>query len=49
MDTDLNERGREQAEMFYQAYRNVPFDKIYTSTLKRTHQTVVKFIDNNIP
>lgn len=49
MDTDLNDRGREQAEAFYQAYKSIPFDKIYTSTLKRTHQTVKKFIDINIP
>lgn len=49
MDTDLNNLGREQAEAFYQAYKDVNFDKIYTSTLKRTHQTVKKFIENNIP
>lgn len=49
MNTDLNEKGREQAEAFYQKYKNIPFDKIYTSSLKRTHQTVRKFIDSNIP
>lgn len=49
MDTDLNEHGRQQAEAFYQAYKHIPFDKIYTSTLKRTHQTVRKFIDSGIP
>ncbi|KAI9550697.1 phosphoglycerate mutase family protein [Daphnia sinensis] len=49
MNTELNEKGRAQAEAFYQAYKDVPFDKIYTSTLKRTHQTVQKFIDNHIP
>lgn len=49
MDTNLNAKGREQAEAFYQAYKHIPFDKIYTSTLKRTHQTVRKFIDSNIP
>lgn len=49
MDTDLNDHGREQAEAFYQEYKDVPFDKIYTSTLKRTHQTVKKFINNHIP
>lgn len=49
MDTNLNNRGRIQAEAFYQAYKHVPFDKVYTSTLKRTHQTVQKFIENNIP
>lgn len=49
MDTDLNETGRMQAEAFYQTYKDVPFDKIYTSTLKRTHQTVKKFIETGIP
>lgn len=49
MDTDLNETGRKQGEAFYRAYKNVPFDKIYTSTLKRTRQTVQHFIDNGIP
>lgn len=49
MDTDLNEHGKEQSEAFYQAYKEIPFDKVYTSTLKRTHQTIKKFIDNKIP
>ncbi len=49
MDSDLNDKGRVQAEAFYQAYKHIPFDKVYTSTLKRTHQTVQKFIDSNIP
>lgn len=48
MDTDLNAYGRLQAEAFYETYKNVPFDKIYTSTLKRTHQTVHKFIEKGI-
>jgi len=49
MDTDLNKVGLKQSEAFYRAYKHIPFDKIYTSTLKRTHQTVQKFIDNGIP
>ena len=49
MDTDLNDHGREQSEAFYRAYKHIPFDKIYTSTLKRTHQTVSKFIESGIP
>ncbi|MXV52177.1 histidine phosphatase family protein [Pedobacter sp. HMF7647] len=49
MNTDLNETGRMQGEAFYQMYKNVPFDKLYTSTLKRTHQTVQHFIDDGIP
>lgn len=49
MDTDLNELGLKQAKAFYRAYRHIPFDKVYTSTLKRTHQTVQHFIDSGIP
>lgn len=49
MNTDLNDLGRFQAEAFYQFYKDVPFDHIYTSTLKRTHQTVQRFIDMDIP
>lgn len=49
INSDLNEHGQQQAEAFYKAYRHVPFDKIYTSTLKRTHQTVQKFLDRGIP
>lgn len=49
MDSELNEKGRNQANSFYRAYKHIPFDKIYTSTLKRTHQTVEKFIESSIP
>nr|WP_199158265.1 histidine phosphatase family protein [Pedobacter sp. ASV2] len=49
INSDLNDMGRAQAEAFYQTYKDVSFDKIYTSTLKRTHQTVQKFIDSGLP
>ncbi len=49
VDTDLNDRGRQQADQFYQFYRNIPFDKIYTSALKRTLQTVEPFRKEGIP
>lgn len=45
----LNETGEQQAEAFYQKYKNYPFDKIYTSTLQRTIQSVQKFIDAGLP
>lgn len=48
MNTDLNDTGRKQGEAFYRAYKNIAFDKIYTSELKRTHQTVKNFIDSGI-
>ncbi len=49
VNTDLNETGRMQAAAFYEKYKNIPFQKIYTSTLKRTHQTVKRFIDAGVP
>jgi broad specificity phosphatase PhoE len=49
MDTELNKEGRRQADMFYSAYRHIPFDKIYVSALKRTQQSVQQFIDLGIP
>lgn len=48
-DTDLNDEGRRQAEKFYAAYKDVPFDKIYISELKRTQQSIQPFIDLGIP
>jgi probable phosphoglycerate mutase len=44
VDTSLNDNGRKQANAFFNAYKHVPFDKIYTSTLVRTHQTVERFV-----
>ena len=49
MDTDLNDEGRKQASQFYEAYKNIPFDKIYISALKRTQQSIQPFIDLGIP
>lgn len=45
MDTDLNETGQAQAAAFFDAYKNEGFDFVYTSRLKRTHQTVAGFIN----
>jgi broad specificity phosphatase PhoE len=49
VDTDLNELGLRQADMFYQAYHHLPFDAVFTSSLKRAQQSVKKFIDKGIP
>jgi broad specificity phosphatase PhoE len=49
VDTSLNETGRGQAEAFYQAYKHMPFKKIYTSSLKRSIESVEKFIGSGIP
>jgi broad specificity phosphatase PhoE len=49
VDSNLNERGLAQAKAFFEYYKHIPFDKIYTSTLKRTKQTVKGFLDLGIP
>jgi broad specificity phosphatase PhoE len=48
-NTDLNDEGRKQASQFYEAYKSVPFNKIYISELKRTQQSIQQFIDLGIP
>jgi broad specificity phosphatase PhoE len=49
VDTDLNQLGRSQAMAFYSTYKQVRFDKVYTSALKRSQQSVQQFIDLGIP
>jgi probable phosphoglycerate mutase len=49
VDTELNEWGKAQAEAFFDAYQHVSFDKVYTSNLQRTVQSVKGFIDLGIP
>lgn len=49
VDSPLNETGLRQAQAFYEAFHQVPFDKIYTSTLLRTKQTVKRFLEQGIP
>ena len=41
VDSDLNETGRRQAAAFFRHYREVRFDSIYVSPLKRTLQTML--------
>src|SRR5476651_2822199 len=49
MDTELNAEGRLQADLFYRSFKDVPFDKIYISELRRTQQSIQQFIDLGIP
>lgn len=44
VNAPLNEKGRLQARAFYQQFRSVPFDRVYTSTLQRTTQSVQDFL-----
>jgi probable phosphoglycerate mutase len=43
IDSSLNDVGREQARAFFAAHGHINFDKVYTSNLKRTWQTVHHF------
>lgn len=49
VDSSLNILGQTQAQHFYQAYKDFPFQKIYISKLKRTEESVASFIKENIP
>lgn len=49
VNSALNEAGFKQAGLFYDAYQEFPFEKIYTSSLRRTIQSVQSFIDKGIP
>lgn len=48
VDTDLNETGRQQAKQFFEAYKNFPFEVVYTSALKRSQQSVAGFLKKGI-
>jgi probable phosphoglycerate mutase len=48
VDAPLNEQGRQQALRFYETYKHVPFQKVYTSTLQRAYQSLEKFIQSGI-
>jgi probable phosphoglycerate mutase len=49
IDSSLNEAGRRQAARFFAAYRHIPFDKVYTSVLRRTHESVQDFLALGLP
>lgn len=49
LDSPLNATGTQQARDFFLAYRHIHFDKIYTSHLIRTHQSVQPFLETGIP
>ena len=48
VNSSINEKGRQQAQAFFDAYQHIPFDMIYTSVLKRTTESVQAFIDKGI-
>lgn len=49
IDSDLNETGMAQARRFFHKFASEGFNKVYTSKLKRTHQSVQRFVDLGLP
>ena len=49
IDSSLNEKGKMQSKAFFEQYKQIPFNKIYSSVLKRSIETVQDFIDLGIP
>jgi phosphoserine phosphatase len=47
VDADLNANGLTQAQLFFDHYKTLSFEKILTSSLKRTHQTIAAFIERD--
>ncbi|MDN3670101.1 histidine phosphatase family protein [Echinicola jeungdonensis] len=49
IDAPINETGEKQAEAFYEAHKDIPFDFIYYTGLQRTRQSISKFLNKGIP
>jgi probable phosphoglycerate mutase len=49
VDSSLNAFGRVQADAFFNEYKDIDFDKVYTSTLKRSQESVEKFVRKGVP
>lgn len=49
VDMELNDTGKHQAQLFYNQYKNYPFQHAFVSSLKRTYQSVESFIQAGLP
>lgn len=49
IDAPLNQNGQMQAKAFFEAYRNVRFEKVFYTGLQRTKQSMQGFLDLGIP
>lgn len=48
INAELNNTGQKQAAAFFEMYKEIPFQKIYVSSLIRTLQSVQGFVDSGI-
>jgi probable phosphoglycerate mutase len=49
VDSQLNEFGKSQAIAFFEAHKDIRFDRVYTSALRRTRESVDAFIIGGLP
>ena len=49
VNSDLNNKGRWQAQRFFDVYQSTDYKRIYTSELNRAMQSVEAFIESGIP
>ncbi len=49
VNLSLNDKGRRQANAFFEAYKHIPFDIVYTSSLKRAQESISQFKQLGIP
>lgn len=49
VDAPLNTTGWQQADAFFEFYKDIDFEVIITSALQRTHQTMEPFIRHGLP
>lgn len=49
VNSSLNALGQRQASAFFEKYKDIPFDKLYTSSLKRSIESVQGFLKLGIP
>ncbi len=43
VNLSLNDKGKKQANAFFNAYKHIPFDIVYTSSLKRAQESIEQF------
>lgn len=49
VDASINETGQQQAQAFFDYYKNIGFEVVITSSLRRTHETMAPFIQTGLP
>ena len=49
IDLSLNDQGKIQVNKFYEFYKNIPFELVISSELKRSKESIERFVEKGIP